>query len=119
MEVNNGKTVVFKGEQFSRNIGGIDYDACDQIVLLLYRGSQNDAPVVWVKVATDDYPDANLLELSGNDQYPIRVFLSEEITRNLNAGTYSMEAKRVISGIHAPILKSSKEFFTIKESRIK
>ena len=117
METNAGKLVVYQGEQFTRLIGGIDWDACDQIVLCLYKNGGTKTN--FVKVAdADKYPDAQLLAKSTDPALQVSCFISAELTTTLATGSYYMEAMRVIDGINAPILKSSKEFFTIKDSQI-
>lgn len=117
MENNAGKLVVYQGEQFTRLIGGIDWDACEQIVLCLYKNG--GAKKYFVKVAdAEKYPGAQLLTKSENTDYQISCFVSSTLTTSLATGSYYMEAMRVIDGVHAPVIKSSKDFFTIKETQI-
>ena len=117
MEVINNTIEVLKGEQFERLIKGIDYDACSQIILLLYKESNPVVKMVWVKVDTADYPAAPKLVKSTDLTYPIKIWVSEDVTKKLETGSYLLEAKTVVDGVDKPIVKAKKYFFTIKESQ--
>jgi hypothetical protein len=114
MENLQGRLIVYQGEQFTRLIGGIEWDLCQQIVLCLYKG---EIKKYFVKAPDEaKYPDAMQLSKSDSAEYQISCFIPAALTAQLPAGVYKMEAMRVIDGINAPILKSEYEFFTIKES---
>ena len=63
------------------------------------------------------YPDSPLIEDMGNKI--IGLWFTAEITNRLTAGTFSLEVKRVIDGVHMPILKSKLDLFTLVESKTK
>lgn len=112
---------IYQGEQFYRYIYGdnIDYDACSQIVLALYR--KNDIKVVqyFVKIIDEEYPDAELLQKSDNPNFNLQIFFTEAMTLKYVEGTYLLEAKRVINGINMPVIKGVEEIFTVKKSMTK
>ena len=116
MEYKNGVMQVMQGEQFSRLIGGIDYDACDQIALLLYREPERDEKVYFTKIADELYPNAGLIAKSEDADFGLKIEITEEITSTLLLGDYKMEAKIVIAGVNAPIIKSKEDFFTLIKS---
>ncbi len=116
METLQGRLIVYQGEQFTRLIGGIEWDLCQQIVLCLYKG---ETKKYFVKVPDEaKYPGAVQLSKSENPGLQVSCFIPATVTASLPEGVYKMEAMRVIDGINAPILKSEKEFFTIKDSNI-
>ena len=118
METKNGSLEVMQGEQFQRLIGGVDYDACDQILLVLYREPERDNKTYFIKEADTDYPNAQILLKTQNASMPISIEITEEMTKTLPLGEYYLEAKFSISGVLQPIIKGKKKFFTLVKSEL-
>jgi len=113
---------VFQGEQFYRYIYGdnIDYDACSQIVLALYRKGSSDVVQFFVKVEDNaNYPGAELIQKSDNQNFKLQILFKTSMTAKYVEGTYMLEAKRIINGINMPVIKGIEEIFTIKKSLTK
>ena len=118
METKNGVLTVMQGEQFTRLIGGIPYDGCDQIVLCLYREPERDNKTYFVKVADENYPDAYIIWKSENSNYEIGIDITKELTGSLSFGEYFMEGMAQVSGVNEPILKNVKPFFNLVKSEL-
>jgi len=118
MEINNGVLEVMQGEQFSRMIGGIKYDQCSQIVLVLYQEANQSSRTYFVKTEDVQYPGAQIITKTEDPDLQLRIDITKEITESLALGNYHMEAQRVISGVKAPILKSRKIFMNLIKSEL-
>lgn len=115
MEIKDGILQVLKGERFSQIMTGFEFTAATQIVVLIYdRESEEDSgfALSFVKTATTDYPDAELITLNGDNKM---VFTID--TEEMEISNYDIEARVDIAGVDAPILKKRKHFLTINESR--
>lgn len=118
MTIVDGKRITYKGDQFPQFIGGVDY-SLQQIVMALYNEMGDQPLKYWVKVADSaKYPGADLIIESGQQDYPLKIFITNELTNSLIPGVYWLEIEGTVGGEQNPIETVKVEFFTLKSSII-
>lgn len=110
-------TEKLQGEQFPQSIkfDSAAYDQCDQIVVAVFSSSTGTIIETFVKVADEKYPNAAILTKNETDAQAIDLFFTSEKTKNM-LGKYSMEIKRVVSGVQMPIFKTTLPMFNFSTS---
>jgi hypothetical protein len=114
MKVTGTNTIeCLQGERFAQVMSGFDFDTASQITIALYKAAEPTVALEWLKTASEDYPDAGVIEKRDSDGK--MVFTID--TTSLTTGKYEIEARVDVPGVMAPIVKQRSEFLTIKPSR--
>jgi hypothetical protein len=93
-----------------------DYNDYEQIVGVVYNSNTDAIAATFVKVASEDYPEAELIRQTDIDTKVLDFFFRKEITDTM-LGAYKIEIKRVVGGVDMPIMKMDEDFLTIKRSK--
>lgn len=101
-------------QQFELELTG--YNDYEQIVVVVYNTNTDAIAATFVKVATEDYPDAELIKQTDVSDKVLDLLFREAITANMR-GDYAFEVKRSVGGVDMPILKTESSFLTIKRSK--
>lgn len=102
-----------QGERFTQEITGFDFDALSQLVILLYKATESGYSLAWTKTATDQYPNAGVIEKREEDG---KIVFTVDTT-GLSTGDYDIEVRGDVGGVLAAIVKDRYKFLTIKPSR--
>jgi hypothetical protein len=112
MTINGSKIECLQGERFSQIMSGFDFVNASQIVVLLYKQTDPNISLAFVKVASESYPGAGLITLNEDSKMVFNID-----TKNMSTGKYDIEVRVDVVGVLAPIVKQRTEFLNIKQSR--
>lgn len=116
MEVKNGKLIVYKGDQFTQKIEGVDWGLA-QIVFALYHVNTESLKAVWVKEPTDEFPEAGEIRPTGIASDILQFEVPATVTSSIPAGDYYLEVKGAVQAVPAQLISIVKtEFFKLKKS---
>lgn len=112
MIIEDGVINCLRGERFTQTMSGFDYAKAGQIVVLIFKSSEQSHALSFVKNATDEYPNAGLISLNEEGKM---IFTID--TESLSPGIYDIEGRVDVVGVLAPIIKERNQFLKVNPSR--
>lgn len=107
-----------QGEQFTLPLLSteIGYTNCEQIIVVVFD-STPQIVASFVKVASDKYPNAELITVDSNNDKLINLFFSKETTAKM-LGKYTFEVQKTVGGTRMPVFKFQNDALNFKKSMI-